>query len=244
MASVRLTQMRMNYFLITIAAIGICTLLYIQGELGLKGIGTSVLALFGTFLGATLAFRLNEQKEEAETARKKREALNRALFVLIRQHNAIIQLKRDMDACPNDFHLAFNMPALKPPSYADLFQHVADLEFLIDSGNPNILFKLTIEQERFHQAIDSIRIRNEFYVNEVQPQLAATGMNGKRVTLEDAEALLGERIFGGAMNGAIHAKKHLNDSNDSIPKVLEELRTEAKELFPGHKFLDYQNSNN
>lgn len=226
--------------LITVGAIGICALLYIHGDLALKDIGTSVLALFGTFLGATLAFRLNEQKEEAETTRKQREALNRALFVLIRQHNAIIQLKRDMDDYPVDFHLAFNMPALKPPSYADLIQNIADLEFLIDSSNPNLLFKLTIEQERFHQAMDSLRIRNEFYVNEVQPQIAATGMNGKKVTVEEAAALLGEKIFCGAVNGATHAKKHVYDSSESIPKVLEELRGLAKELFPEHKFLAYQ----
>lgn len=232
--------MRLIYVLITVAAIGICAVLCITEVLGLKDIGTSVLTLFGTFMGATLAFRLNEQKEEAETARKQREALNRALFILIRQHNAIIQLKRDMDAYPSPHHLAFNMPALKPPSYTDLVQHITDLEFLIDSSNPNLLFNLTIEQERFHQAIDSLRIRNEFYVNEVQPQLAATRLNGKNVTPAEAETLLGERIFAGAMSGARHAKKHFDDSTESIPEVIEALRALAKELFPKHKFLAYQ----
>lgn len=232
--------MKIIYAAIALAAIAICALLYVQGELVAKDAGTAVLALLSTFLGATLAFRLNEQKELSETARKQREALNRALFILIRQHNAIIQLKREMDTYPNDFDLAFNMPALKPPSYADLVQHIADLEFLIDSRNPNILFKLTIEQERFHQAIESIRVRNDFYVNEVQPKIASTGMNGKVVTMEGAAALLGERVFGGAMNGATHAKKHVSDSNLSLPNVLTELRGLAKELFPGHKFLAYE----
>lgn len=103
-------KIRMNvkkiYSLITIGGIAICIILYRNGDLVLKDIGTAVLALFGTFLVATLAFRLNEQKEKIDEKKKQREALNRALFVLMRQHNAIIQLKRDMDTYSSELHLA------------------------------------------------------------------------------------------------------------------------------------------
>ncbi len=228
------------YSLITIGGIAICIILYRNGDLVLKDIGTAVLALFGTFLGATLAFRLNEQKEKTDEKKKQREALNRALFVLMRQHNAIIQLKRDMDTYSSELHLAFNMPAIKPPSYSDLVQHISDLEFLIESSNPNLLFELTIEQERFHQAIDSLRIRNEFHVNEVQPKIEAVGINGKRIPIDDASVLLGERVFIGAMTGAKNAKSHMDASNESLPKVMADLRKLAKEIFPGNKFLTYE----
>lgn len=228
------------YSIITIIGLIICIVLYGKGDLVLKDIGTAVLALFGTFLGATLAFRLNEQKEKNNEEKKQREALNRALFILIRQHNAIIQLKREMDKHSSDLHLAFNMPALSPPSYTDLVQHIADLEFLIESSNPNLLFELTIEQERFHQAIESIRVRNAFYVNEVQLKIAATGINGKIIALEELSSLLGERIFFGAMTGAKNAMSHIMDSNESLPKIMIKLRILAKELFPGHKFLNYE----
>lgn len=36
------------------------------------------------------------------------------------------------------------------------------------SKNPNIIFELSIEQERFHQTMEAIKIRNEFHVNEYQ----------------------------------------------------------------------------
>ncbi|MDP2030789.1 MAG: hypothetical protein Q8K12_14220 [Thiobacillus sp.] len=228
------------YYLITLAATGIVGVLYAENILELKDIGTSILALFGTFLGATLAFRLTENKEQQKIKSLQREALNRVLFVLIRQHNAIIQLKRDFDKYPKDFEAAFNMPALKPPAYGDLVHNISDLEFLLESSNPNILFKLTVEQERFHQAIDSLRIRNEFYVNEVQRAIATAAMNGKSVSIEEAAKLLGERIFGGAMNGAKFAREHIIASNESIPEIMTEFRALAKETFPTHKFLSYE----
>lgn len=228
------------YWVITITGISICIILYKQGDLLPKDIGTAVLALFGTFLGATLAFRLNEQKDRTIEDRKQREALNRALFILIRQHNAIIQLKRDMDKYHTNLELAFNMPAISPPLYNDLIQNLADLEFLIESSNPHLLLELAIEQERFHQAIESIRVRNTFYVNEVQTQIAATGINGKTITLEELPPLLGERIFSGAMTGAENAMKHIRDSNESLPKLMVKLRDLAKDLFPDHKFLNYE----
>jgi hypothetical protein len=227
------------YLLIVLISIAIVGLLYSNGALELKDIGTSILALFGTFLGATLAFRLTETKEKEKIKATQREALNRALFVLIRQHNAVIQIKRDFDKYPSLFEKAFNMPALKPPEYGDLVHYISDLEFLIDSKNPNILFELTIEQERFHQAIESIRMRNDFYVREVQIAIAATSINRKIVTIPDAERILGERVFGGAMNGAENAYELIADSNESIPKLLGELRDLAKQIFPDHKFINY-----
>lgn len=228
------------YIVITLSIILICSLLFMQGDLGFKDVGSSLLALLSTFLGAALAFRLNEHKEKSEESRKQRDALNRALFVLIRQLNAIVQLKKNIESYKTDFELAFNMPALKPPEYSDLSQNIADLEFLISSGASNFLLNMTIEQERFHQAIESIRIRNEFYVFEVQKEISAKGINGVSLSVDEASVLLGERIFCGAMSGAKNARSLVFHCSVSLPKAILELRALAKNIFPGHKFLAFE----
>ena len=140
--------------------------------ISLKDLITPVLSIFGTFFGATFAFRITEEKELRKLLNSRREALNRASFILIRQANAIHQLYRDFERFPSPFEKAFNLPALKPPSYQDLEHTLSDLDFLLDSSNPSLLMEVAIEQERFHQALESLRARNEFYVEEVQPAIA------------------------------------------------------------------------
>lgn len=213
--------------------------IYIE-SLELKDIGNSALALFSTFLGATLAFRLDEEKTKREKSQKQREALNRALFILLRKYNALFQIARDFDKFPEEFNAAFNMPAWNPPRYEDLTHNFTDLEFLIEASEPNTLLKLTVEQERFHAAIDSVRLRNEFYVGEVQKALAALEMNRKSFTPKEAEALLGDRIYGGAVNSVNNAKQHVYASCQSLTEMTEEVRAVAKKLFPGHKFIAYE----
>lgn len=231
---------RWMYPLALAAAILAVTITIYTGAASLKDLVTPLLSLFSTFFGATFAFRLNEEKELRKTHALRREAINRALFVLVRQTNAIHQITQNFEKFPSLFEKAFNLPALKPPPYQDLSQSLSDLEFLVETSTPSLLMQVAIEQERFHQALESIRIRNEFYVVEVQPALAALALNGKRVTVEEMAASLGERLFSGAMSGAQSAWEHASLCTQSIPTVHKALFQEAKLLYPEHKFISYE----
>ena len=235
----RSTTVRIAYTGIAVAATVAVALAFIQDAIGAKEIATAVLALLGTFLGATFAFRLNQDKDEKKLHKDRREALNRAMFVLARQANAVHQLKRDYEKFSDPVDRAFNLPALKPPTYSDLVHNFADLEFLLESADPNILLRLTVEQERFQQVIESIKTRNEFYVNEFQPKLAAVALNGRVTSVQEASTLLGERIFGGAMNGAAIAYQHLCASDSSLPEMQDALLAAAKQIYPGSKYVKY-----
>jgi len=232
--------MKKAYPIILAAAVLIIGILFCIGILDRKDIGNAMLALFGTFLGATLAFRLEEEKERRKNADDQRKALNSALLILLRQYNALAQIEKDFANFPKDMPAAFSMPASKPPNYGELVHNVPDLEFLLDSSDPNILLELTVEQERFHQAIEAVNVRNEFYVNEVQKALSENKMNRKSFTPEEAESLLGDRIFGGAVNGAKNAREHVVLTCKSLTVMAEKLRRMAKELFPDRKFLMYE----
>ena len=101
-----------------------------------------------------------------------------------------------------EFERAFNLPAVRPPSYSDLVHDYQDLDFLLEVGHPNVLMRLSVEQERFHQTLESLRVRNNFYVDEVQPVIAKNSFNRKPVPAQEFEAALGERLFGTAINSA------------------------------------------
>ena len=225
--------------IIVLAAIVLLAIGY-NGQLTQKDIAPSLLALLSTFLGATFAFRLNEDQEAQKLEASKRAALNRAIFVLSRHHNAIRQRFKDIQAYKSPFERAFNFPARQSPPYTDLVHNFSDLEFLLESTEPSLLFRLTVAQECFQQAIESLRMRNTFYVNEFQPELARLSLNGKVITLEQAEALLGERIFGTVINGAADVYEHLKGCDKSIPAIYEQLRQQASAMYPNHKFIQYE----
>ena len=238
----RAVLIRAAYACIGAVASAVVAVALVEGAIGTKEIGTAGLALLSTVLGATFAFRLNQDKEDKKLHLNRREALNRAMFILARQANAVKLLKWEYDEFKDPMERAFNLPALKPPNYTDLVHNFVDLEFLLESSDPNCLLRLSVEQERFQQVIESIRTRNEFYVNEFQPKIAEVSLNGKITTIQEAENLLGERIFGAVVNGSAIAYEHLCASDKSILEMQESLHLIAKQIYPGSKYVTYVKS--
>ncbi|RFA36522.1 hypothetical protein CAL65_11190 [Alkalilimnicola ehrlichii] len=198
------------------------------------GAGATLLA---AFLGAYFAFTLNEQRELRKARNEQKVALNRSLFVLARQANAIENYYRQVAPFTSPHERAFSMPAFKPPSYAQLAHDFDGLSFLLESSEPQLLMELAVEQERFEQVIESIRIRNEFYVDEIQPALVEQGLTGRPLSVEELCQGLGEKLFGGAMDGARNVWEHLEASRKSLPDVHSELLGMGRELFPGESLV-------
>ena len=149
----------------------------LSGEIGSKEIGASLLSVFGTFLGAFLAFRLNENKEYERREEEKKQALNRALFILARQVNAIQNIQKTISPYEKDDMRAFNLPALYLPNYSDLVQKIDELDFLLAESDPNILLELDNEQKCFDQMIKAYTARTDFMFHEVQPAISQNQLN-------------------------------------------------------------------
>jgi hypothetical protein len=241
MSGSRPTYSRVTYGAIFVLVVAVIAWTWWNKQIGEKEIGAAFLALLGTFLGAMLAFRLNEDREENKLAKERRAALNRVLFVLIRQHNATQQLLKEFDAYTTPFDKAFNLPALLPPDYTDLDHNFTDLEFLLETPNADALFRLAVEQERFRQMLESLRVRNKFYVEEIQPAISRLSLNGREITSTQAAQLMGDRLFGGAIAGAKIAYEHVTACAKSVPAMHAEFLQLAKAMYPKHKFAVYEN---
>lgn len=197
----------------------------------------SISTLLGAYLGANFAFKMNENREKRNEHNKSRNALNFALFTLARQLNAMVVAKRGLTNFNTDFQLAFNMPAYKAPEYQDLKHNFNNLSFLLDTDTPHMLMELTIEQERFEQAMEAIKIRNEFYVEEFQPLVEKHKLDKTAISAEKAEELLGPRVFYACIQGATEMRDHINRFNESAPLLHQRLHNLAKSIYPGKKFV-------
>lgn len=227
------------YVAVVVVAAAALVLFTTDGSFERKDLAAGLFALLGTFAGALLAFRLEESREKAKEVRAQKTALNRGLLVLGFHHNEIRTYRNLIAPYKTDIELAFNLPASQPPEQIDMRQRFDDLDFLLDSSTPQVLFDLIIEQERFDQALQAVRQRNEFYVREVQPVFAAKGLNNRLVSTAELESELGEYLFGGALQGAETIREHMEGSNESIPAAFEKLRKVAKELYPDEKFVKF-----
>ena len=223
-----------------IALAAFALILFVRdGSFGESQIATSIFALIGTFFGALFAFRLQESKEKAKEVKARKTALNRALLVLGMHHNEIQNYIKELSPYVSEVDRAFNLPASQPVENLDLRQKFDELDFLLESSNPNILVELIIEQQRFDQVMQAIKLRNNFYVNEVQPVFAAQGLNHRLVAREELREKLGERLFEGAITQVKMVYDHVGSSNDSLQEVFGKLRTVAKELFPSEGFVQF-----
>ena len=236
----RTTVSKVVYSLMVVGAITVLGVALYVEKIETKDVGTGLLALLGTLLGATLAFRLNEDKEARKEQAARRAALNRALFVIARQKNAVTVIARELEPFKTDFERAFNFPPVKVPPYADLMHRFEELEFLLETKDINTILRLTIEQERFHQMLECLRTRNEFYVNELQKEIARLHLNGREFSGEAVAELLGERLFRTAMNASEVLRHHVETCAKSLPEMLSELRSVAKRIYPKHQFVGFK----
>ncbi|WP_331352663.1 hypothetical protein [Cellvibrio sp. UBA7671] len=156
--------MRLSIYILASIALILCVYFsYTSNIIEMKDIAASALALVGTFFGATFAFRLTERKEYLQLHQNRRESLNKAIFILIRQLNAVHQLNLEIEKHSGIYKKAFNMQALVSPPYQDLYHDFEGLSFILESDNPSLIFELTTQQECFHQTMSSLSFRNEFF---------------------------------------------------------------------------------
>jgi hypothetical protein len=241
MANIKIKPQVGLYYLVALVLIGIAVWALVTSIITLKELILLSVPILGTFFGATFAYRLNEEKERQKKLDERKGALAHCLFVLGLQMNVVLQLKSDYDKFQEGFERAFNLPAYQPPAYEDLKIPIGDLVFLLDNANDaQLLFDLSIEQERFEQILTSIQLRNTIYVDELQPEVARLGLNGTSPIWAEVKAQLGDKLVGRVMQGTKVAYDHLAASDLSIPEMLNKLQTRAKEIFPGSKFLAFK----
>lgn len=166
-----------------------------------------VVSLFSVFFGASLAFKADAQKEQEKEKEKKVKSLNLALFSLGRMINAVEIMKHSMKPYMGDaIKMAFFMEASKNVEYGDISFEYADLDFILDSSDKNLLLEISIEKERFEQVLAASQIRSDFYVNEYQKVFEAKGLSGKKMNASQLRAEIGERIYEGVLTGPKRSK--------------------------------------
>lgn len=198
-----------------------------------------LIILIGAFFGSYSAFKLNDKKSIQENYLAEKAAINKGLFITCLMMNAIKSVCKSYGPYESSPSRPFNLPAIKPSNYDHLRFDFESLCFLLEDS-PQLLMDLDVEQKRFEMVFSAILLRNNFYVNEVQPVLSDSGLSNGDVTKEALKKTLGDRLFYGLENYTNEIYFHLKLTDKSLNEMYEEIIAEAKKRFPNEKFIKWQ----
>lgn len=200
----------------------------------------AIVVISAAFFGSYSAYFLSDKKEQTREYNKKINSLNSALFVTLRQFNALMVIKRELVKWENDPSRFINMPPRVNSSYSDLKIDLHGIDFLLRESNPNLLLELAVEQERFESAIMACSMRNDFHYKELQPALNAINFNIQNPTIQQLETAVGPKIAGTALKSTENVFSHVYLTHDSLSKIHSQLYKTAKELFPNETFIIFE----
>ena len=201
-------------------------------EIALAAVST----VFSTFLGATFAYRLQQYRDDQSRRAERVAALNRGLFVLIQQLNALVQIAGPFKRLASIEQRAFGVDPYRPPDYSRLRQDLDSLNFLIECGQPQALLELAVEDDRFFQALVSVEIRTTHLVPLIE-RIHMEGLEGRTLTRQAMDAALGELNVRTMLAMTVHVCTNVFGSLDSLPTMFDKLRGAAKAIYPAESFL-------
>jgi hypothetical protein len=206
----------------------------------LTDIGTAILGGISTLVGAQFAFRLTERKDQEIDLAKRIHALNKANFTVGRQLNGIQYIREEVLPCDTPEKRLFECRAAMPPDYSDLRVDFESLSILLDSPDPDLLLRLSVAQDGFHQTMRAITLRAQYFVDQFQPAVMASGILSGPFTLEDARKEIGELVFNSALNYTNGMFVALEETALRLQKVIDELEALSRHIYPGEKFMRFR----
>ena len=220
----------------------------------------SVWGTFGDYMGGTLnpilsflsliaiLYTITLQSHEIQLSRKEIERsikkdedkdikiLNKTLLNIALQLNMINNIKILLSKYETIHEKAFNMPAAK--NFNDVVRidinEIASVLF----ENPQLLVELHIEQETFLQTLDSLKVRNEHFLNKLQPVMIELGLLNRPSTLEEYKEKIPYSIYRAAYDSITILIENAEASEKGLKSKFNELRAECKRIYPDYKFFN------
>ena len=97
--------------------------------------------------------------------------------------------------------------------------------------------EVSVEQDGFIQTIESLKVRHEHYINELQPNMNKHGLLDRKSSIAEYEKLLPRHVFKGAYDSVKVLKQNVQDSDEGLRDQFDKLRSSCKKHFPKHKFM-------
>lgn len=205
-------------------------------------LGDLLIPLVAAFLGAFLAFKLQESHERRKDRRKQVDAINQVLLGLIRQWIAINGYKFCFEEYETDPLRFVNLPGYQTKEAENVTLNIESIGFLSTAGYSDFLIVLVDEQMRYDQIIQSISKHYQLSNEELRPAMRAAGIAYTTLTMNQLLANLDPILVDKMRSITNHLFASVWRSHESLDSAMELLRSIGSELYPEEHFIPLDKS--
>ena len=205
----------------------------------LEALQPAVVPLGAAFLGAWLAFRLEDNARARQTVRDQVEAVNKALFVLIRQVNSLINTQTQIiNPHREDPDCYINMRPSLPKASGSPTLDLDSLSFLLETDDRNLLGELLVEQERFEAALQAMNERSRYHLEILQPRMEAARIGEHaEYSTDKIRSVLGESFVLLMQRATDDAIQLVDKTVESNSVLTGKVHVAMKRRFPKHTII-------
>lgn len=204
-------------------------------RLDTKTIVGAVATLIAAFAGAYFAYKFNADREQKRKEEIDLASANKAIFTLTRAYNYLASFNKQFLKPYKDSPEAY--VAIQPSlgnSSPDLKFDYDSISFLISERRAEIFTELSEFEELFAIFLETVKTRNHYHLNIVQPAMEKAGfIQGSPVTLDIIDGVLGNRtssIMKNLTKELIEITQRGEDFSEELSNKLHEIMID---LFPG-----------
>lgn len=201
---------------------------------------TAGATLGAAYWGARAAFDFNRKHEADRTEAQQIEECNRALLVLSRQYNLLLNYQQQiLDEPRSDPGRHFFLPPSEPMDYKQWMVNVPALSFLMQTDAAELPFMFAVQDDHFHSSIAAINARTVAH-QEFQRALAASSLpTDQELPLEVFENAVGQRITVTLKEVTDQVYALVDTAISALEIAGRDARNVLRTLYPGAKLLRF-----
>ena len=191
-----------------------------------------VRTLIATFVGATLAFILQNYRSRRQERTEETRTFNRTAVSLGQMQNELLNYK-DQAITP---FMETNIPyvEMRPSLLGDLTHirlHADQLAFLCETDDRQIPFQVGYTDSLFIRAIGAIDERATYHLSEFQPEMPKHFKVTDKPTIDEIEAALGPVVMATLKSHTEAMVIYVDSALKEIKTTLQLLRVSGKERY-------------
>jgi hypothetical protein len=178
--------------------------------------------LLAAFVGAWIAFKLEDKLRTEEQQKKNISACNKAIYILSKQYDVLLELQNKIS---NSLEQRREMETVPYMDYKDLKLNIEELLFFQDTSHKDILSRLFETEKKFHKTIDLFNKRSQVYQKRLKPCLAPD----KEEQLKNELETLTDKVI-----------LFTDDAIEFIDKLQDNLTKAIKDIYPESNPISFE----
>lgn len=197
-------------------------------------------SVFSVFVGAFTAFRFNFYLDSYRNREREIKSIRKVLFKIGVMRNTVNLVRKSIqDYMNSDVAMAFMMPPINIYHSPAMDIDPGELDFLIESKDPDVLLSLSTNQYNFAQMLKTIELRSAHYSEVMRPAALKSGLHEQQATKADILDGLGDLIYNESINYAQTLKAFVLECEEKLLLSQERLIDIAKLKYREGHFPNY-----